>query len=132
VTVVSFGPVVQIPFVFGVDDVGVTSTDTTLLEHHHPADSAAAERLWDALYLARAGKTRQPVADLEDAAFRLYLPMARTLAHTVGGDTLADRVTAEQAAELGLAYAVLAWRQRTSGGFRRFARSTIMRQLLTP
>ena len=58
------------------------------------------------------------VADLEDAAFRLYLPMARTLAHTVGGETRAGRVTAEQAAELGLAYAVLAWRQRTSGGFR--------------
>lgn len=28
-------------------------TDTTLLAHY-PADSAAAERLWDALYLARA------------------------------------------------------------------------------
>ena len=131
-TVISIGPVVQIPFLFDADHVGVTSTDTTLLEHHHPADSAAAERLWDALYLARAGKTWQPVADLEDAAFRLYLPMARTLAHTVGGETPADRVTAKQAAELGLAHAVLAWRQRTSGGFRRFARSTIMRQLLTP
>ena len=37
---------------------------------YHPADSAAAERLWDALYLARASKSCQPVADLEDAAFR--------------------------------------------------------------
>jgi len=130
VMVLSPGPVVQIPFLLGTDHVRVTSTDTTLLEHY-PADSATAERLWDALYLARAGKTRQPVADLEDAAFRLYLPMARTLAHTFG-DTPVSRARAEQSAELGLAYAVLAWRQRTSGGFRRFARSTIMRQLLTP
>ena len=124
-------PVVQLPFFFGTDYVAVTSTDTTLLEYHHPADSAAAERLWDALYLARAGKTGQPVADLEDAALRMYLPMARTLARTVGGEIPADRVSAEKAAELGLAHAVLAWRQRTSGGFRRFARSTIIRQLLT-
>lgn len=131
VMVLSPGPVVQIPFLLGSDHVRVTSTDTTLLEHY-PADSATAERLWDALYLARAGKTRQPVADLEDAAFRLYLPMARSLAHTVSGGTPVDRITAEQAAELGLAFAVLAWRQRTSGGFRRFARSTIMRQFLTP
>ena len=128
---VSFGPVVQIPFLFGADHAGVTPTDTTLLEHN-PADCAVAERLWDALYLARTGKTWKPVADLEDAAFRLYLPMARTLAHTVGGETATDRMVAEQAAELGLAYAVLAWRQRTSGGFWRFARSTIIRQLLSP
>lgn len=125
------GRVVKVPFLFGTDHAGVTSTDTTLVGHH-PADSAAAERLWDALYLARAGKTGQSVADLEDAAYRLYLPMARTLAHTVGGITTeTDRVRAEQTAELGLAHAVLAWRQRTSGGFRRFARSTIMRQLQT-
>ena len=129
--VLSSSPVVQIPFLFGPDNAGVTPTDTTLLEHH-PADSAAAERLWDALYLARAGKTWKPVADLEDAAFRLYLPTARTLAHTVVGDDPVDRGAAEQAADLGLAYAVLAWRQRTSGGVRRFARSTIMRQLLIP
>ena len=57
--------------------------------------------------------------------------MARTLAHTVGGETPAGRVIAEEAADLGLAYAVLARRQRTSGGFRWFARSTIMLQLLT-
>jgi hypothetical protein len=131
VDVARTAPFVQIPFLFGTDHARVTSTDTTLLEQH-PADSAAAERLWDALYLARVGKSWQPVADLEDAAFRLYLPMARTLAHTVAGGTAADRVTAEQAAELGLAHAVLAWRQRTSGGFRRFARSTIMRQLQSP
>lgn len=120
---------VQVPFAFGADNSEMTTFETAVLEEHQPADSAAAERLWDALYLARAGGTMHPMADLEDAVFRFYLPMARTIAHTVTGDDAADRVSVEQAAELGLAHAVLAWRQRTSGGFRRFARSTILRQL---
>ena len=107
-------------------------TQTPVQEEHHPADSAAAEKLWDALYLARAGKSGQPVADIEDAAFRFYLPMARSIARTVCDDpTSAAGADTVQAAELGLARAVLAWRQRTSGGFRRFARSTIMREITT-
>ena len=100
------------------------------LDGRQPADTAVAERLWDALYQARTGESHQPVAELEDAAFRFYLPMARTLAHHVNGDTEADRSRAEQATELGLSHSILAWRHRTSGGFRRFARSTILRQLL--
>ena len=106
--------------------------ETTVVQTDGPTDSAAAaERLWDVLYLARAGNSRRSVAELEDAAFRLYLPMARTLAHGGGGDfNGADRVAAERAAELGLARAVLAWRQRTSGGFRRSARAAIMREIL--
>jgi hypothetical protein len=92
--------------------------------------SVAAERLWDALYVARAGRSPQVEADLEDAAFRRYLPLARTLAHTMGGDSPdADRTATEQVAELGLANAVLAWRQRTGAGFLRFARSSIIREL---
>ena len=97
---------------------------------HEPADSVVAERLWDALYRARTGETEQSTGDLEDAAFRFYLPMARSLAHSVCKESI-DRFTAEQAAELGLAHAVLAWRQRSSAGFRRFARSAIMRQIST-
>jgi DNA-directed RNA polymerase specialized sigma subunit len=104
-------------------------TETTL-RVAHPADSVAAERLWDALYQARAARSRRLVADLEDAAFRRYLPLARTLAHTAAGNAKdADRTAIEQAAELGLANAVLAWRQSTSAGFRRFARSSIIREL---
>ena len=91
-------------------------------------DSAAAEQLWQTLQTARTDQRTTAVADLEDAVFRLYLPMARTLASTAIGGSV-DRRTADQAAELGLARAVLAWRQRTSGGFRRFARATILRQL---
>jgi hypothetical protein len=114
----------------GADDAGVTTIEASVHSEYPPADSLAAERLWDALFLARAGKTRHVAAELEDAVFRYYLPMARTLAGTAVGETI-DRVDAEEAAELGLAHAVLAWRQRSSGGFRRFARSTMMRQLLT-
>jgi len=84
---------------------------------HRATDSVVAERLWDALYRARTGETEQSTADLEDTAFRYYLPMARSLAHSVCGAPI-DRVTVEQAAELGLAHRVLAWRQRSSAGFR--------------
>lgn len=106
-------------------------TETATRVTAHPADSVAAERLWDSLYQARTGQSRRLVADLEDAAFRRYLPLARTLAHTTAGDDAkeVDRIAIEQVAELGLANAVLAWRQRTSAGFRRFARSSITREL---
>lgn len=96
---------------------------------HCSADSALAERLWGELSKARAAHNPHPVADLEDAAFRFYLPMARTLAHSV--DESVDPTMAEQAAELGLARAVLGWRQQTSDGFRGFARTTIAGQLLS-
>src|SRR6478672_1578105 len=93
-------------------------TETALRVPPHPADSVAAERLWDALYQARAGRSRRLVADLEDAAFRRYLPLSRTLAHSAAGDaTGPDRTNIEQAAELGLAKAVLAWGARTGAGF---------------
>jgi hypothetical protein len=42
-----------------------------------------------------------------------------------------DRTAIEQVAELCLANAVLAWRQPTGAGFRRFARSRIIRELST-
>jgi hypothetical protein len=98
-------------------------------KERYSADSAWAEQLWGELSKARAADNPHPVADLEDATFRFYLPMARTLAHSV--DESVDPTTAEQAAELGLARAVLGWRQQTSDGFRGFARTTIARQLLS-
>jgi hypothetical protein len=84
-------------------------SERTVRAPSHPADSVAAERLWDALYVARAGRSRRLVADLEDAAFRRYLPWARTLVHAAGLTQGADRTATEQVAELGLANAVLAW-----------------------
>ena len=108
----------------------VTAFDSPELTASDAADSVAAEGLWDALFLARTGKSQRSVADLEDAVFRLYLPMARTLARRVGCDDAADWTRAEQAAELGLAHAVLSWEQRSGGGFRRFARAKMLRHLL--
>ena len=107
---------------------GMTITDTRAAQEPRWADSAASDRLWEALYVARAEQSGDSVAALEDAAFRMYLPMARTLARTVTPET--GRDASEQAAELGLAHAVLDWRHRTSAEFRRFARSAIIRQLL--
>jgi len=118
---------VQIPFASTAHDAEVTTTE--LRPPEHPADSLAAERLWEALSRARADEQQHRVADLEDALFRLYLPMALTLAHGVTYESSTERLAAEQAAELGLAHAVLGWQQPTSGGFRRFARATILRQL---
>ena len=99
-------------------------------DQQHPADSMVGERLWNALFTARADGLPRQVADLQDAVFRFYLPMARGLAHAIVGESATDRVPAEQAAELGLARALLEWPHRTSGGFRRSARSSIMRQLV--
>jgi hypothetical protein len=109
---------------------GVTAFEFPETGSPDAADSVAAEGLWDALYLARAGKSQRSAAELEDAIFRLYLPMARAVAQRVGGDDAAERTRAEQAAEPGLAHAVLSWEQRSGGGFRRFARGKMLRHLL--
>jgi len=76
-------------------------------EQQHPADSMVGERLWNALFTARVDGSRSQVVDLQDAMFRFYLPMARSLAHAVVGESARDRVPAEQAAELGVAQAGL-------------------------
>lgn len=120
---------VQLPFAFTAHDAAVTTTSPLRLPHLYPAP-VAADRLWEALVHARTGALRQQVADLEDAVFRMYLPPARTLSDSVKGDTGAERLAAEQAAELGLAQAVLDWPHPSSAGFRRYARATILRQLL--
>jgi hypothetical protein len=72
-----------------------------------PSDTVTADRLWEALHQARAGRTPQTLAHTQDAVFRFYLPMARTLARAAVGEP-AHQVVAERAAELGLADAVLA------------------------
>jgi len=72
------------------------------------------------------GVTDREVA--EDAAFRFYLPLARSLARTSAMSEV-DPDRAEQAAELGLACAVLAWRQHDCTAFVAFARGVILHQL---
>ena len=82
--------------------------------------------------LARAGTDDVPrtLAAAQDAVFRRYLPMARTLANGAGdGSRPVDPTAAERAAELGLAQAVLRWRRPDSSGFEAFARAAIAAQL---
>src|SRR5580765_4219830 len=74
-------------------------------------DAASAQHLWDRLLRARVDS--QIVSVAEDAVFRFYLPLARALADSAAVNP--DR--AEQAAELGLAKAVLAWRHPDCAGF---------------
>ena len=94
------------------------------------ADSAATQDVW--CVLARAGTDDLPrtLAAAQDAVFRRYLPMARTLANGAGdGSRPVDPTAAERAAELGLAQAVLRWRLPDSSGFEAFARAAIAAQL---
>ena len=42
--------------------------------------STRVEQLWAALYQARAGEVPCTLAHVEDALFRYYLPVARTMA----------------------------------------------------
>ena len=91
-----------------------------------------AQQLWTALVEARVDAMPLTCAHTEDAVFGYYLPMARTMASAVLGETIPDGPAsqdAERAAELGLAEAVLAWRQPDSAGFERYARAAITARL---
>lgn len=93
------------------------------------ADPMSAQTLWDALILTRA--TSPVISAAEDEVFRFYLPLAHTLARRLGTNT-ADPMLADlavQAAELGLANAVLAWRRTDSRAFTAFARGAITAQI---
>jgi hypothetical protein len=93
-------------------------------------DSATIHDVWDVLALARTDGASRTLATAQDAVFRRYLPMARTLANgPVDRGRPVDPADAERAAELGLAQAVLGWRRPDSGGFEVFARTAITSQL---
>jgi hypothetical protein len=86
--------------------------------------------LWHGLARARTDNAPRTLAAAQDAVFQRYLPMARTLAkNPVAGGRL-DPARAEQAAELGLAEAVLGWRRPDNDGFEMVARSAISCQLV--
>ena len=93
-------------------------------------DHVAAQRLWVALGRARADYVPQVLAAAEEAVFRFYLPLARSLA-AAAGDTspVVDREGFVQAAELGLAQAVLGWRAPDPEGFEGYARMAITARL---
>lgn len=93
-------------------------------------DSAASRDVWQVLAEARIDRARRTLAAAQDAVFRRYLPLARTLAHRRdSGGRPVDCADAEQAAELGLAQAVLGWRRPDSDGFELFASIAIAAQL---
>ncbi len=92
--------------------------------------TAATTDVWSVLASARAEQAPRTLAAAQDAVFQRYLPMARTLANNVASDAWpVDRTEAEQAAELGLAQAVLRWRRPDSSGFELSAREAIASQL---
>jgi hypothetical protein len=98
------------------------------LDGGDPVGVCHADRLWIALTLARAGDTPTIRAYTEDAVFRFYLPMARALARS-SAQYPDDPEGADQAAELGLAQAVLAWRYPSGQGFDRAAAAAITNHL---
>lgn len=87
-------------------------------------DAARAQELWSSLVWARTSAAPGAVSAAEDAVFRLYLPMARSLAARTTAGSVAG-TTPEQVAELGLAQAVLAWRKPDGDGFAAVARRCI-------
>jgi hypothetical protein len=93
-----------------------------------PAARDVAQQLWNALCDAKAANLPSTRAHLEDAIFGYYLPWVRTLARQQH-QWIAEPVATEQAAELGLAQALLAWHHRVSDGFIGFAEVSIRSQL---
>lgn len=95
------------------------------------ADKTAAgqaRQLLVALDAARAGCSPCGLSRAEDAVFRHYLPMARSLA-VDGAARSGSPEVAIEAAELGLARAVLDWHGSDPLAFEGFARVTIMAHL---
>jgi hypothetical protein len=93
-------------------------------------DAAATQDVWRVLVRARTDGASGASAAARDAVFRWYLPMARALANDPGPESRpVDPATAEQAAELGLAQAVLGWRRPDSHGFEAFALAAVAARL---
>ncbi len=93
-------------------------------------DNEVARTLWESLTRARSDLSviSPVISTAEDAVFRFYLPLAKALAHKEL--TLAvDPELAEEAAELGLAKAVLSWRRPDTVAFTAFARLAIQAQI---
>ena len=89
-------------------------------------DTIAAQQLWDALILVRADQVASRAA--QNAVFRFYLPMAHAMAHHPA-HAERDRTLTRQAAEQGLAKAVLAWHHPDDRAFTAFAHAAIQAQI---
>jgi hypothetical protein len=85
-----------------------------------------ARTLWESLTRARSDSP--VISTAEDAVFRYYLPLAQELARNELALAV-DPELAEEAAELGLAKAVLSWRRPDTLAFTAFARAAIKAQI---
>ena len=93
-------------------------------------ESAFIRDVWYVLARASTDNAPRTLAAARDAVFGRYLPMARTLAtNPRPGSRPVDPADAEQAAELGLAQAVMGWRRPDGDGFEVIARAAIAAQL---
>jgi len=93
-------------------------------------ESAFIRDVWYVLARASTDNAPRTLAAARDAVFGRYLPMARTLAtNPRPGSRPVDPADAEQAAELGLAQAVMGWRRPDGDGFEVTARAAIAAQL---
>lgn len=89
-------------------------------------DHDVARTLWESLTRARSGSPL--ISTAEDAVFRFYLPLAQELARNELALGVGPEL-AEEAAELGLAKAVLSWRRPDTLAFTAFARVAIEAQI---
>ena len=97
---------------------------------HLVAAGDALPDVWSVMARASTGESSRTVAAARDAIFGRYLPMARSLANSPGLEQApVDRFTSEQAAETGLAQAVLGWRRPDGGGFELFASIAVAAEL---
>ncbi len=96
------------------------------------------EQRWRILARARADGSSGLISAAEDALFRCYRPLAAAMAASAAEDAAAaapagvqplSAAELEQAAELGLAQAVLAWRRADGVGFVESARRAIGHRL---
>lgn len=92
-------------------------------------ESASIRDVWWVLDRARLEPAPRTLAAAQDAVFQRYLPLARSLAGQINPDLRVDPAAAEQAAEIGLAQAVLGWRRPDGSGFETFAQVAIAAQL---
>ena len=119
-------PVTVTPNAVAVDGSAIPQRRADSVRADWAGDPLCAQTLWEALILTRL--TSPVISAAADAVFRFYLPLANILARQHGSPNV-DADLSVQAAELGLANAVLAWRHPDSRAFTPFARVAITAQI---
>jgi hypothetical protein len=122
--------------VHGVDPdapAAVVSSGPALIpSQRHPVEQCwpnprVALHLWVHLTRARADYDPRILAEVEFQVFRFYLPLARSIVRCPDDSDALDHDLA--CAELGLAKAILAWRQPDQARFEEYARRAIQSEI---